>query len=101
MKKEMKISFTKSRDYKLIPATGIWGGVSPNGEIIANFLVEELSLPDELTITIENSKSKMDEFTSNKIVRELQFGVVLRPDIAYACGDWLINKAKQAGFDKK
>ena len=31
---EIKITFRKAPDYRIIPVTGAWGGVNPQGEII-------------------------------------------------------------------
>jgi len=101
MKEAVKIKFIKSNDYKMIPATGAWGGLSPNNEVVFDLFVEKHGYPKSIEIEIENGK-KVEEKqdVDNIFIREAQIGVVLRPDIANSLGEWLIGKAKDAGFKK-
>jgi hypothetical protein len=99
---EIKIKFTKARDYKIIPATGAWGGISPQGEVVFDFYVEKLESPETLRIKVEPNRPVEElERLGEVPVREAQIGVVLRPDIAHSIGQWLIEKAKEAGFIEK
>lgn len=101
MKEAIKIIFRKSNDYKMIPATGAWGGLSPNNEVIFDLFVEKHVYPESIDLEIENGrKVKEKQEVENIFIREAQIGVVLRPDIAYSLGEWLIDKAKDAGFKK-
>lgn len=101
MKKTIKIKFEKSNDYKIIPATGAWGGLSPNNEVIFDLFVEKHVYPESIEIEIENDRKVGEKQKLEDIfIREAQIGVVLRPDIAYLIGEWLIGKAKDAGFKK-
>lgn len=101
MKEAIKIKFRKSNDYKMIPATGAWGGLSPNNEVVFDLFVEKHVYPESIDLEIENGrKVKEKQEVENIFIREAQIGVVLRPDIAYSLGEWLIGKAKDAGFKK-
>ena len=101
MKETIKIKFEKSTDYKIIPATGAWGGLSPNNEVVFDLFVEKHVYPDSIEIEIENGKKVGEkQEMENIFIREAQIGVVLRPDVAYSFGEWLIGKAKDAGFKK-
>lgn len=96
---EINIKFTKAHDYKIIPATGAWGGVSPHGEVIFDFYVEKLESPETVQIRIEPGRPVEELGRQGEMqVREAQIGVILRPDIAHSIGRWLIEKAKEAGF---
>ena len=103
MSKEIKIYFSKAKDYKIIPANGAWGGISPEGSIIFDLFIEKNELPDYIELEINDGKGKAKEINKKKkkIVRESQIGIVLKPDIAYSIGEWLIDKAKNAGFTKE
>jgi hypothetical protein len=50
---EIKIVFRKAPDYRIIPATGAWGGVNPQGEIVFDLFVEKLELPESVQIKVE------------------------------------------------
>ena len=98
MPKELKYKFKVSPDYQRISATGAWGGVSPQGEIIFDLTLDSYANPDSLEMTIVDGKETNEIRTGfDGIIREAQVGVVLRPDIAYSIGKWLIQKAKEAG----
>jgi len=98
MKEVIKIKFRKSNDYKMIPATGAWGGLSPNNEVVFDFFIEKHVNPEFIELEIENGKKIGEKQKGERtLVREAQVGIVLRPDIAYTIGKWLIEKAKNAG----
>lgn len=98
MKETVKITFSKSNDYKIIPATGAWGGLSPNNEVVFDFFIEKHVNPEFIELEIENGKKVGEKQKGERaFIREAQVGIVLRPDIAYAIGEWLIEKAKNAG----
>jgi hypothetical protein len=95
---DLKIEFRKVSDYKLIPVTGAWGGLSPQGEIIFDLFVEKREAPKSVTIRIENGKAPLEiQREEGVTVRESQIGIVVRPDIALSIGKWLIEKAREAG----
>jgi hypothetical protein len=96
---EITIKFTKARDYKIITANGVWGGVGPLGDVIFDFYVEKLEVPDTQRIKVEpNLPAEELERQGEMHVRESQAGIILRPDIAHTIGKWLVEKAKEAGF---
>jgi hypothetical protein len=96
LNKRFDIVFTKSADYRIVAATGAWGGPTPQGEILCSFFVEYASEPKSLKIEIgPNGQTKELEKGTQKTryIREQQIGVVLRPDIAKSVGQWLIEHA--------
>lgn len=100
--KEVKIYFTKAKDYKIAPANGAWGGITPQGDIAVDFYIEKGNIPDSLNYTIDEKTKEIKEEKreGNKQIRELQYGLLIRPDIAYIIGKWLIKKAEQAGLQE-
>ncbi len=95
---EVKISYEKSKDFKFIPATGAFGGPNPQGEIICNFFIEHREFPKESKMLINSETGKVEEQIAGdpgSMVRELQIGVIMKPDIARTIGKWLIGKADQ------
>lgn len=95
---DLKIEFRKASDYKIIPVTGAWGGVSPQGEIIFDLFVETREAPQSITMRIEQGRVPEEiHKEEGVIIRESQIGIVVRPDIALSIGKWLIEKAQEAG----
>jgi len=92
------VEFTKSDGYRLIAATGAWGGVSPNGEIVFDLYIERRRNPESITIEVEDGEQVGEERhpKPQPFERESQIGVVVRPDIARAIGEFLIGMADKA-----
>lgn len=99
MAEQVEVTFTRAKDYRIVPANGAWGGISPQGEIIIDLYIESLENPKQLILEVEEGKPPKEVKRSKTIfVRESQVGIVLRPDIAYSIGQFLIDRARQAGF---
>ena len=91
----VKVYYEKSKDYRLIPVTGAHGGISPNGEVIIDLYVERQDSPKEVTLQIDvHGKATEKSRAGQRLVRERQFGIVLRPDIALTIGKFIVDKAK-------
>lgn len=101
MSKNIKVYFSKTKDYKIIPATGVWGGISPSGDIAFDLFIDKTNSPEYIELKV-NSDNKTEEVKrgEEKLVRESQIGIILRPGVAYTIGEWLIKKAEAAGFTK-
>jgi len=95
MPKEIKIIYRKVPDFRLLPATGAWGGPSINGEIIVNFYTDRVQEPESVTVVIDESTGVGAEkpLPPPQHVREVLVGVVMRPDIALSIGQFLVDKA--------
>jgi len=94
----VEIIFSRAEGYRLVPATGAWGGVSPQGEIVFDFYVERLQNPERMEVEIQKGEiiEKKRYPHPQPLVRESQMGIVLRPDIAKSVGEFLIKYADQA-----
>jgi len=97
MSRKVKIKFTKSKDYRNFAVTGAWGGVTATGEITVDLFIERSEAPEYIDLEIDAHSSRETNRGEEFIIRESQTGLVLRPDIAYTIGDWLIKTAMAAG----
>lgn len=95
---KVDIIFSRAGGYRRIPATGAWGGVSPQGEIVFDFYVEQLQNPERMEVKIRKGKiiGKERYPHPQPIIRESQVGIVLRPETAKSVGEFLIKYADQA-----
>jgi hypothetical protein len=101
---EAKISFKYifTYDYNPVYVNGAHGGVSPRGEIIANFYLERQPLPNEITHPIKPDGSIGADIIgvdpkdlNNSIVRFVSSGVVLNYQNAKALHHWLGDKIEE------
>jgi hypothetical protein len=98
MPKTIKVKYTQDKDYRLIPTQGLWGGPGPTGDIIADIYVERALPPTEVTLEIDPPNAREVSREGESQVRHILMGLVMRPEVAHAMGEWLIAKARAAGF---
>ena len=96
-KKTMNVKFSKSPEYKIVGATGAYGGPTPQGEILCHLFIEYPLPPERVEIEVNPDGSFQERVQEPKdvIVRELQVGLLLRPDIARIIGKWLVDHAEK------
>ena len=66
---KLRVKYQTSPQYRTYGATGAYGGLSPNGEIVIDFFVERQAPPDNLIIEITDGcriKEKGASFTFNR-----------------------------------
>ena len=94
--KEIFIKYERKPDCQTVAATGAWGGANPQGEIVCNFFVEHVSMPEDSKIIIDLNTGEVvrEEISESSVtIREIQVRVVMRPDIAKVVGQWLVDKS--------
>jgi hypothetical protein len=89
-------------DYNPVYVNGAHGGVSPRGEIVANFYLERQPLPNEITHAINPDGSIAadvvgvdPENLESTIIRYVSSGVVLNLQNAKALHSWLGDKVAE------
>lgn len=98
-RESVTVRFQRHSDFRLVPATGAWGGLSPNGEIVVSFFVEHRLEPESLALEVsEDGSARETGRAEEPLVREVQVGLVLRPDVAHSIGRLLCEKARAAGL---
>jgi len=95
---EIIYNYSKSPDYRVYNADGVFGGTMPNGKINCNIFSEIAMLPDKITFDIQKNmtlkeKKRTPEF-KNEVNRELQTGFVMDLQTAKSFKNWLENKIK-------
>jgi len=101
--KEVQVYFRNSPDYQRVHATGAWGGITPQGQILCDFFLDHKENPESITLRIGEDKKveETDRAGAQQLVRELLVGVILRPDHAHVIGAWLQKNAIEAGFQEE
>lgn len=89
-------------DYNPVYVNGAYGGVSSQGEIVANFYLERLPLPNSVTHKVNENgivgeiiNEKNDPQDLNKsFIRYVQSGIVVNIETAKQIRDWLDRQIK-------
>lgn len=97
--KKITISFRRGDCYRLIPVNGVWGGVTPRGDIKADLFHESASVPEMITheVTPQGTLGREVKRTpSTSVERTVFAGMVLTPEQAESIGSWLVERAREA-----
>lgn len=94
-KRTINFHYVFPEDYNPVYCTGAYGGISPQGDIIANFYLERMPIPKSLTHEL-NDDGSLGEIVqtspddlSQKVIRYVSAGVVLNESNARSICDWL------------
>jgi hypothetical protein len=92
-KRLVRFVFSKAADYRLIPATGVFGGPTPSGQIKMSFMVDHGTEPDSVVHAMTADGTLGEEVDrepkTKTITRELQVGIVLDLGTAEIIAKWL------------
>ena len=90
-----KIKYIFQNDYNPIYINGAYGGVTPSGEIVANFYFERHPLPNSETWTQNTPELDPKDLTASA-VRVVESGIIISPLTAKVLAEWLLEKVKLA-----
>jgi len=95
---EQKIDthFIKNNDFRTILTTSVYGGITINGLINANFCVDRTVIPLKTVSTIEGvTLAEKQRESKEGIIKEVQIGVLMDITMAKQTIDWLQKQIKQ------
>lgn len=101
-KKKVKILYNRLPTYRLYTASNVFGGRTPGNTILCDFVIDRMSPPNSVDVELKSDGSIDKEvFSGIHPIRDIQMGLELSPETAFAIGQWLITKAKEAGIKEK
>ena len=97
---EIRIEWEYDKDYRLVPANGMWGGITPRGDLRIEFFVEVVPTPGSGETALFHDASgsyKEGRKTPEKatVVRKIQVGVMIPPHQIPSFVEWFKDKARQ------
>ncbi len=100
-KPEIKFKYIFNYGYNPVYVNGAHGGISPRGELVMNFYLERMALPESITHEINPNGTIGSEVTSepddlkNSLVRFIDTGVVMNYQSARDFHTWLGERIKE------
>lgn len=95
--KKVRFKYNIPSDYQIIYANGVYGGITPRGELHCNFFFEHSGIPEvEDAELMKDGKVKMKEKELEEVIinRDLKVGIVLSPEQALSIANWMLDKIK-------
>jgi hypothetical protein len=98
---EVEFRFCRSAGYRVHPADGAWGGLTPTGDVAVCFYIDQQPTPSTVRHALKKDGTLGDEISrdppkdAQMIIRELQTGVVLTLEKAEVLADWLKARVDQ------
>jgi hypothetical protein len=100
MPASLQFKAAKSRDYRIVAANGVWGGIAPGGDLRIDFFLDSSSLPEEMTYQVLETGQLGKEIQripqASLVTREYQVGVVMSLQSAEMVANWLLQKVKES-----
>ena len=100
-KSELKFKYIFDYGYNPVYVNGAHGGVSPRGELVMNFYLERMALPQSITHeinpngTIGKEAAAEPHDLANSMVRFIESGIVMNYQNAKELHLWLGERIKE------
>lgn len=103
---EIYFTYQHADDYRIVYATGAWGGLTPQGTIKFDLYNEYVAPPihERRSVNIDGSLGdqieleRLNEGEAGRainMVREMQIGAVMSPNDAEHLANWLLEKVAE------
>jgi hypothetical protein len=96
-KDKVKFHYIKSNDFRVVHVDGVFGGVTPTGDIFVSVFNQRPPIPNVTVQPVKENGELGEEILSERvsrdgIIRELEVGLAMRPDVAEAMIRWLQDR---------
>lgn len=92
---EIKFHYIKANDFRVISATGVWGGTTPRGNISMSFFTERTPIPKTISHEL-TEEGKLGAETNRDllegVIRDVHINVMVDLPFASSLRDWLDDK---------
>ena len=95
---EVTYRFTHSIHSRKVPVDGVWGGITPYGNISVALFTDTPSYPDSVTHAVDEGQigAETSREVEDVVERQVQVEFVLNLDLARVMRDWLNDRIKEA-----
>jgi len=96
----VRFHYIKSNLFRVVHADGAYGGLSPTGDIFFSLFSQRPPIPTSTVQPVKEDGELGDELvqqrtTRDGIVREMEVGIALRPEVAEGIIKFLQEKVEQ------
>lgn len=98
MEKHLNIQYVKSNNFFSQFSSGVYGGISVNGNICMNFFIDRVPIPDSLKVQLnEDGKVFEEDYSDSGVssVREVTSCIIMDYHTAKSFHNWLGSKLSE------
>lgn len=90
---KIKYIYKTPEDLKQYFVNGVYGGRTPQGDVLCTFYFEHSILPQEDEIVFRDGKPMLSELDLSSITlqRDFKVGIIMSPNQAKNIGEWMIK----------
>jgi len=91
---KIKFHFVKSNNFRVIHVDGVFGGMTPRGQLSMGVFSERIPFPDFLVHEFDESNGTFKEIARtgrDGVLREIEASLVMDIDVAEAFSVWLLR----------
>ena len=96
--REISFHYIKSNDFRVVPASGVWGGITPNGTVSMSFYTERHPIPQSLLHEVSPDGvlgTEKGRASREGIIRDVHVSVLIDLPFAVNLRGWLDEKIVQ------
>lgn len=99
--RQIKFKYVFPKDYNPVYCNGAYGGISTSGEIVANFFLERMPIPNSIMNSVNEDGSLSGEVAvepedlKETVIRYISTGIVLSEASAKSIYEWLGNHIQE------
>ena len=96
--RQITITTKRAKKYRILPAEGALGGITPSQMYQINFYIESPNIPIEMTHELSEDGKLGDQINQvsegGEIIREIQCAVLMTVPQAESLAHWILNTIK-------
>ena len=97
--KDVTFQYKISDNYVIYSIDGVHGGLNAQGDVIVSFFSERQPVPRREKYKIKRDgaleATPIEVERTSDIIRNVNFGIALKPNAARSIGKWLVEKADE------
>jgi hypothetical protein len=99
-KDKVKFYYIKANDFRVIHMDGVFGGLTPTGDIFMSIFSQRPPIPVVTVQPIKETGELGEELLAERsvkdgLVREIEAGIAVRPEVAETLIRWLQERVDQ------
>ncbi len=94
-RKELELHYLKTNDYRSFHVDGVFGGITPKGNIYMELFLERAPTPKKIVYELNENGTLGKEVSHESkagLIREIEAGIVLDLATAESINSWLKEK---------